>query len=135
MSKQIIAFKKPLSKSSPSARRRSLRQREQSARRQRWHDANQMINFVLANILNHPHDRQVKSEFESLIERNAKRLKAKQTDEQIVLKAIRNGHRTIKAIETETGLTSELVIESLKELQRLDKVMQTIEGFQLTPTD
>ena len=94
-----------------------------------------MIKAVLSNILNHSHDRRIRSEYEELIERNAERLKAKQSDEQIVLKAIRVGYQTIAGIERDTGLPSELIIESINELQRLGKVTRDGERFTLPSKD
>ena len=109
--------------------------REQAARQQRWSDAGAMIRFVISNILDHPHDRQIKAEYEELLDRNDERLKSKQSDEQIILKAIRCGCETVELIGRETGLTSGLINQSLKELERLGKVTPTGDRWQLKPKE
>lgn len=125
MSQQIITFnrRKHPSDATRSQRRRVQKRREQSARQQRWTDANTMIKFVMTNILHHDEDRHVRDEFEEICRRNARRLKAKQSDEQIVLKAICCGCWSIEDIQDETGFTAKLIRELLTELQRLGKVI------------
>ena len=125
MSKQAITFKRKShpSDATRSQRRRTQKRRQQSARQQRWRDGTTMIRYVLSNILNEDEDAYIRSKIEVVCKDVDRYTKAKQTDEQIVLKAIRSGCWTIEDIQDETGFTSKFVRELLAELQRAGKVV------------
>ena len=126
MSQQVFTLKpkKHPSDATRSQRRRSQRRRQQSARQQRWSDANGLIRMLINNILSHDEDAHIKSEFEELCKRNDRRIKAKQTDEQIILKSIRVGCWTVEDIQDETGFTKQFIQERLKELIQDRKVIK-----------
>lgn len=124
MSSQIITFKKKHpSDATRTQRRRTQRRRAQAARQQRWTDASGMVKAVISNILTHDEDQVVREELEAFCKRTALRVKSKQTDEQIILKAVTSGCWTVEDIQDETGFTKPFIAECLKQLQNDGKVI------------
>lgn len=105
-----------------SSRRRMQKRRSQTARQQRWADANALIKVAAQTILSHDDDKYIRSEINALCRRLDQRVNAKQSDEQIVLNAIRSGCWTVEDIQEETGFTSAFIRELLSELLRFGKI-------------
>jgi type VI protein secretion system component VasF len=117
-----------------SARRRMQRRREQTARQQRWTDACNLFEMTLKSILNQDEDEQVRRELQSTINKINKRLKSKQSDEQIVLNAVRAGCWTVVDIVDETGFTPKFARERLMELLRGGRVVMKESLYQSAQT-
>lgn len=114
---------KKLSDTTRSHRRRAARLKQMSAREQRWRDACLVFEAGL-KILCGCEDALIHAKFQAIIKEVDKYLANKQSDEQIVFKAIKSGAWLVTEIAEETGLPTLYVQKLLRTLCKENKVQR-----------
>jgi predicted Rossmann fold nucleotide-binding protein DprA/Smf involved in DNA uptake len=110
----MIKKRKP-SDATRSERRRVSKIRQMTRRQQRWRDACLVFESGL-QILNQSEDEYIILLFKNTINKINKYLEKKQSDEQIIINAIKSGAWTVSELADETGLSNADVQKILKNL-------------------